>query len=75
MSPLWSLVVRWWCGGRAAAVLEAVDSVVTVRADQPSSVCSTSHVAARILERPSSEGQAAQLAAAAVERAARRAEV
>ena len=67
MSPLWRLVVRWWCGERAAAVVQAVEGVVP---ELPLSAA-----AARILDRPSTSGQAAQLAAARLELALRQAEV
>ena len=61
MSPLWRLVLRWWCGTRgAAAITEAVDSLA---------------VQGLVVERPSAAGQAAQLAAARLELALRQAEV
>ena len=60
LSPIWRLVLRWWCGARGAAVLEAVDVVVQ---------------GVPALERPSVAGQAAQLAAARLELALRQAEV
>jgi len=60
MSPLWSLVVRWWCGERAAAVIQAVE-VVACQGEAP--------------QRASAAGQAAQLAAARLELAIRQAEV
>jgi len=72
MSPLWRLVLQWWCGGRATAVIQAVEEVVSV---QGLPGASSSTLAQRILERPSTAGQAAQMAAAGAELAARRAEV
>ena len=68
LSPIWRLVLTWWLGARGAAVAQAVEEVVAgpglpVR-ERPSA-----------RERPSTEGQAAQLAAARLELALRQAEV
>jgi len=67
MSPLWRLILRWWCGTRAANVVQAVEGMVP---ELPLSVS-----AARMMDRPSTSGQAAQLAAAGALMAVRRAEV
>jgi len=73
LSPLWRLVLRWWCGTRAAAVAGAVEEMMVVPAALP--VASSSILASRMRERPSEAGQAAQLAMAGAAMAARRAEV
>jgi len=75
MSPLWRMVLRWWCGARGEILGQVVEEAARQRVVQPPSSCSTSSVASRILERPSAAGQAAQLAAAGAAMAARRAEV
>ena len=54
-------MLQWWCGGRATAVIQAVEEVAVQ--GRPA------------LERPSVAGQAAQLAAARLELALRQAEV
>jgi len=61
MSPLWRLILGWWCGNRATAVIQAVEEVAVQ--GRPA------------LERPSVAGQAAQLAAARLELVIRQAEV
>ena len=30
LSPLWRLVLQWWCGGRATAVIQAVEEVAII---------------------------------------------
>jgi len=61
LSPLWRLILQWWCGARgAAAITQVVDEVV---------------VPIVVPQRPSTVGQAAQLAAARLELAIRQAEV
>jgi len=60
MSPLWRLVLRWWCGGQATAVIQVVEGVAC-QGEMP--------------QRASAAWQAAQLTAARLELAICQAEV
>jgi len=62
LSPIWRLVLTWWCGARGAAVARAVEEMAVPEV-------------LPVLARPSAAGQAAQLAAARLELALRQAEV
>ena len=50
MSPLWRLVLQWWCGGRATAVIQAVEEVVVPELARPSAAGQAAQLAAARLE-------------------------
>jgi len=68
LSPIWRLVLQWWCGTRGSALVQVVGEAALP-------VASSSALATRMRERPSAAGQAAQLAAARLDLALRQAEV